>query len=1378
MPLIKIGEDNQTSGLSLSNEPSSALGGLRYNTKSTKTSGDLDSVDGLLKLAASRGLLPEANEEAQTQPKLSAIERLSAGLGAFNPAEAIMRQQDNTQSFLLAYPTTIVQGVASALTGNDYGEQTKRRYFQDIAANLGIENNIARFGVGFVGDVLLDPTTYFGGAMARIAGVGIKQAAKTGVKMVGKVSPELETALTKSGTAVKDALGDLFTPDYKTTEGLGDALRGVKAGDEKILIGLSKSNMSRLGNDILTDDQHLQFAETFFIGKNAELKYVRDTEKTMIDAFNEAHPDAKALLKDPEGAVRRLEYLATSVPKKITKLTELRQRLAQPFMAEDLIGLKTTISELRQAIADLLPKAEKDVAGKAKEFIATGDQIDSALLSALSTEKQTYREMITRLQAKLTALETGVIDPVTAAAKKQIATDSSRYSADEILRMSMRNMDPKYAIREKIAEIDKLIRDTTNDMFTKQGMLENVLQAKSIAKDKINKAFATGDFSTLLEELVLALKPAIKAAGFSSIKVAEGSLSVEARGFKTAEEFLEAQGKVDNDLEGIYNKIYGKDTDQFGQSAGSLAGKEVGGSLQGGKIGNLQKDSRPNLGGIVKHISENPDGFTLNLNGKPVTRGFAVSPYKGREMIIDVLDESSVEKFIDKNIDLLLQKGNHFGGWRNTADGKYYLDVSVVNNTLEEGMSVAAHNNQIAIYDIAGKQEVRTADFLKSKLADVWNKAKQGGTMKVGSFTDDKKLEEVILAQIKRNDEMARKAGIEDPFKMYFPSLDKNRLNKFMMATRSLRIGSEDWRKEYKNLIKDEDLLRNPVQAYFKVESEAALNNYHRGVMANVVEEFGMPVNAFKNEAAAKAAGYKMWREKGTIMGKEIGWLPERDWKMVNGMMGSNYGAIDALAKNTGFDAATSLFKRAVTGLFAPFHVRNFVSGVIQNYEILGSASLKPSNIALGQRIATKMSKGAWKGFGDDRAVARVVGKHAKSFDKETVQLKGKTWYIDDIMQAVEKKFGGSTRYVADFNSITSDAKLIQDGAVFSKERIATMTKRITDRKRWGAGQIEGLLSQESPHFKAAQVIGGWTELQQKATAVVTALDQGHTLEDALKLAEKAGFDYSKLTEFESKIMRRIIPFYSFTKKNIELQLSTLKNSPQRINQVIRSIDNLSAMWESNMTDQEKKNLPAYLREYLSVPVGRSNEGVLQFVRTFGTPIEAFTELFREQAEGKSSIERTFLATLSKVNPYLKVPIEMGIGQDSFRMKDINEVYTATEYQDAPGFLKDFLRLEEVQKKSATGQTYTQYVADPERLLVARSLFTSRGFTYFNNIFNGDAPGFFKVLDAASGIKTADVDTVRQEGYTERWKEEALGDLLRRHGVVSEFNKLFIPKNQ
>lgn len=1150
-----------------------------------KNADDLESIDGLLKLAKERGIL--GGDEIAEEEKLSFLQRLSSGLGAFNPAEAIARDMDDTESFLTAYPKTIVQGIASALTGNDYGEQTKKRYFSDIAEKMGVENKVAKFGIGLVGDILLDPSTYFGGTLVRMGVKGTAKVASTGMKGFARIAPQAASHLDDAGRSLKAAAGELFVFGYGaskattggTAKGLAEEFLEFEGKKMNVQRGLAISNAKRFGNDVLSDNQWEEFLGYLFKGKTAEFNYFDDVTDEMITAFNTKFPGAKMPLKDlgamkkslseklgreasdveVRGAVRtatmnRLESVTTNLPAKIGKLQAIRDKMAQPFIANDLVGLKSTVAEMRKELAELLPTSVKNVP-KGKTFMATQEQIDSALMNALGSQKVKYTDMILDLEAKIAGIEAGVIKPVTKQVLKEVADNGAKLTSDEILQKVMRRFDPTLKIKDKIAEINMAVTKLTNEMLMKQHILEGVLAGKQIAKERIGKAVASGNWKDLPSELVTALKPVI----------------------------------------------------------------------------------------------------------------------------------------------------------------------------------------------------------------------------------DDEKVATALTERLGRNAKVAAEAGIDDPFHMYAPSIAKDvterqRIQNFFSGTKSVKIGSEDFKKEFRNLLKDEELLKDR-SLFLRVEDEVATNKVTREFLDDTVKNYGKALSEFADEKAAVAAGYRVLKEKG-IYGKEIGYVLEADWKFLNSHLNTNYKALDAIAKNSGFDAATSLFKRFVTGLFAPFHVRNFASGEIQNFEILGKIAQSPKVQTAGVRLGTKISRGAFAVTDDAFDATFQVGKKIATFGDEAIELGGKSWKLDDIGRAIETRFGGSSRYNVDFNQITDNADALLDSSVFSKEAMAEWGKTFktfTLKKN----AITGLIGQDALHFKAARAVGAWVEMQQKSKLVVGALAKGMNLEEALNTAAKGGFDYRALTTFESKVLRRIIPFYSFNRKNVELQLKVLGENPQRINQIIRSVENIQNLWETNLTAEEKENLPAYLKEYLSVPIGRSREGVPQFIRNFGTPIEAFTELVKFQAEGKSTLERTFLGMLSKVNPYLKVPIELGTGVDSFRQRDIKEVYTAPEYEHAPQFLKDYLQLKKVVKKDfATGLPRTTFVADPERLLIVRSLFTSRGFTYFNNVFNGDAEGFFKIMDLVSGVRVAEVDIERQAGFNERRKIEELGDLLRRNGVLSEFNKLFIPKEK
>jgi hypothetical protein len=183
------------------------------------------------------------------------------------------------------------------------------------------------------------------------------------------------------------------------------------------------------------------------------------------------------------------------------------------------------------------------------------------------------------------------------------------------------------------------------------------------------------------------------------------------------------------------------------------------------------------------------------------------------------------------------------------------------------------------------------------------------------------------------------------------------------------------------------------------------------------------------------------------------------------------------------------------------------------------------------------------------------------------------------------------------------------------------------------------------------------------------------------------------------------------------------------------------------------------------------------YISSFGTPIEAFTQLFGENP---------ILNAISQTNPLLKVPIEIGIGKDSFRQSDLKDTYDAKEYKGAPQIIKDILEIKEVQKdvleKTASGKLVkkgerTIYVADPVKLLIARSLFTSRGVTYLDSLFGNDLKGFAKLLKTTTGLKAYPVDVEQAASIQEREKEREVEDLLVKMQEAKKLDKIYIPKS-
>lgn len=1143
------------------------------------TFADLQTSEGLIALAKSKGLSDEIDDVTK-ENQLSVLQRLSAGLGAFNPTEAVIRSREGSDNLLMAYTKTVRDGIFSALTGNDLGEQSKRRYFGDLVKELGVKNKVAQVGIGFIGDILLDPSTYFGGAVVRGALNMAKFTGKTAFKGMEKLTPEAAERLAESGVKLKEVGVELFSFGKGASQETIERYMQFKRKKAEIKEA-SLTKAKGFGSGTLTDEQVEAGLSYMDKGKRAQLSFQELKNRQFIDDFQKRFPEMKSikLEKDfrkilseqnpeewvkmtareqelairaamDEQTIRTLERINVTIPDKIGRLQELRDKLAKPWLDEDagLLQMKQTLAQLRK---ELGLGAKKKVG---KVFKATDEEFNHAILNALSSQKDKYRNIILGLEKRVKKIEEISVS------KEGIKTGTKKSSE----------------IKSHIVQIDKDILKLTNEMGTKTHLLENALASKQIARDIIERAFKKGDFSTLPTDVATALK------------LGSGYISKEERIRRRA----------------------------------------------------------------------------------------------------------------------------------------------------------------------AGLPE----------------------------YTD---IEKAIHKELERNKDRIRKSGAADTYFTYAPSVreltDVQRIRGVFEGAKYSGLRNEGWTKEYKAILKEEELQKDRF-LFARLDEQIATNNLTQDFFQRTIKLIGKPTEAFKNELEAKTAGYRMLKTHGTI-GKELGYIPEKEWKFLDSQMGDNFPAIDALAKALGFDVMNSLFKRWVTGPFASFHVRNFFSGFAQNYEEIGYQAFSPKAIANGFRITHKISQGAFLPMKAMTArglvnIPKKELKRFKTFGDETIELGGKTYHLDELTTALQNKFKHSTFYTNDYNSLTRDAEILSDAGAWSKEVMRKWGRNIIDVKRRGAGQIEALLGQENPLLTSARVIGQFTEINQKANAMLAALMKGHTLDEALGIAEKAGFNYAKLTGFESHVMRRLMPFYSFTRNNIALQLRTLGKNPQRINHIIRSIENVQNIWEQDLTEEEQENLPTYLKEYLSFQAGRTNEGIPIFVRNFGTPLEAFTNLVKTSADGKTTWERTFLSTLSMVAPYIKAPFELAIGKDSFRQRDIKEVYNAKEYRDAPQILKDFLHLREIEKTSATGEKYMVYPADPKRLLVLRSFFTSRGFTYVSNIFNGDIPAALRLMNSITGIQSSEINTDFYGNLTERQRYEELSAILRRNGVGAEFNKFFIPKNK
>lgn len=284
-------------------------------------------------------------------------------------------------------------------------------------------------------------------------------------------------------------------------------------------------------------------------------------------------------------------------------------------------------------------------------------------------------------------------------------------------------------------------------------------------------------------------------------------------------------------------------------------------------------------------------------------------------------------------------------------------------------------------------------------------------------------------------------------------------------------------------------------------------------------------------------------------------------------------------------DTVTNTFK--ASALLTPkFHLNNAVGNALQNYASIGLAVLNPKKIK--RSIEVFNGKNLNKKIGNGMTYKEVL----ESF----------------------KRMGG------------------EDGTRMMEFKDKFNILRGTKKAKT---ETQKLLSKVNPldndffMYTASNSVGGQIEGQARMINYIERLEQGCTPREAMDYVNKALFDYSDLTTFENNVMRRIMPFYTYTRKNFGANLDKLANNTKEmrlLNLALRSDYN-------NTTEEQRKFKP----EYLGLGLGNNNYSSLD------TPLEGFV----------GSLDSGQL--ISSVNPVIKSPIEAILNRSFYNDSNISE---------------------------------------------------------------------------------------------------------------------------
>ena len=301
------------------------------------------------------------------------------------------------------------------------------------------------------------------------------------------------------------------------------------------------------------------------------------------------------------------------------------------------------------------------------------------------------------------------------------------------------------------------------------------------------------------------------------------------------------------------------------------------------------------------------------------------------------------------------------------------------------------------------------------------------------------------------------------------------------------------------------------------------------------------------------------------------------------------------------YDKFLKIWKATNTLVAPSFHVQNSASNAFQSFLSIGSDALNPKSIKLAKNILSTNDP------------------------YQTVKISGKK-YTYQKLNRLAKKYG-----VIDENFAAYD---------FGKDKPT----------RWELGQRNADLQKlsdvkwkDSPIWdsvlQTSTVIGSNIESIQRMNLWIGRLKKGDDFEEATRKVDQFLFDYSDLTDFEQNIMKRVIPFYTFMRKNIPMELEAMLNTPSIFRNINYGIDEIQNM-DENTVPENKRN--EWRQDYIEIPYSRNLTDTSENI--------GINPQFPYQQLDRLDVDKLIGST----SPLIKMPLEAYTGSYAYTGMDID----------------------------------------------------------------------------------------------------------------------------
>lgn len=391
------------------------------------------------------------------------------------------------------------------------------------------------------------------------------------------------------------------------------------------------------------------------------------------------------------------------------------------------------------------------------------------------------------------------------------------------------------------------------------------------------------------------------------------------------------------------------------------------------------------------------------------------------------------------------------------------------------------------------------------------------------------------------------------------------------------------------------------------------------------------------------------------------------------------------------YDTALNTWKSWSLGVRPAYHSRNVVGNMWNAYMVAGIA---PNNWGL-TKDAAKLQYYARFGGSESRRqqlVDRMKGSRSafyKALDKQ--KIKDSDWlapnfantgysmqevydmsmargvtaghYTKDTIKELESALAVKTgkgskfeRYVGPDNPVVQTGFAI-GGTLEGNARFMVMIDALQKIKK-NPGKYEWVapdgkkfnlgkpMPEDAQYFKTEAV--RYRDRINNENTLMTLDDM--IADTAGRKVQEALFDYGDLSTFEQSVAKRVMPFYTWTRKNIPAQFKALVQNPERAEKLAIA----KQQFEHETGEMDKSDYGKFWGDRVPVFFGNENEGVVKAFALMNLVPMADLQFMLDPKRVIGEM----------ATPYVKAPLEILANYDTFMNRAINSY---------PGETQDFL---------------------------------------------------------------------------------------------------------